>query len=414
MPGGAPSPDSTSTAPFTTETSVTVSLHSDGKCSPSDASLHASPSLTSRPPFPSTVSFNILLHAIARSASGAPNRQQKPLSSLAAVRRELAAGRYTRADAISFFRLVWRRLCEAGTPSAASWAIRALFFAQLEHEQGMHDCMRAMVAAGACSTASVNTALGAYAARHRDASADLCAVYEALRYNQLLDELRRVGHAARPPAQSDPAVRRVLGVDAVPPDVLPDRATYALLVRLLTQRGDLSGALRVLHDMVVTPSAPPTTSLPRPYVSLGESDAHGMAPSVDVYHAFFSAFAKYGVPADVRQRGAAPHEWEWAAPDTLWNVHTLAELFEGYLRVDPLHTPPRRSRRRPSQAPAPTPHQLYQVLLALQRVGHGHHAWVCAQWRRLVAKFDDPSHWYDFRVDARLAASLAALGCPIS
>lgn len=355
-----------------------------------DAPAHA----RGRPTFPNVVSYNLLLHAIVRSLPADAGRARAAPATLAAVRREVHAGRYTRTDAEAFFHLVWARLEAADAPSEASWAIRVLLYTQLARLGAVQQSMRACVAAHRCSTAAVNTALGAYAAAHRTdpaMPARVGGVYEALRYNRLLAELGRA-----PPRVRDDDVHAVLGVDRVPAAVHPDRGTYALLIRLLTQRGDLSGALRVLHDMVVTP---------------GARGAPGTAPGPDVYHAFFAAFARFGVPASVRRRGAAPDAWEWheRTPGG-WGVAALAELFEGYLRVQPADAPPRRVRRRRGavRAPAPSPEALYQVLCALRRVGGAHRAWVATQWARVVDKFADAAHWYGFRVDARLARALEA------
>lgn len=352
--------------------------------------------------FPNVVSYNLLLHAIVRSLPAADaGRARAPPTSLHAARRELHAGRYTRSDAEAFFELVWARMAASCTPSRASWAIRALFYTQLRRVGAVQQCVRASVAAHKCSTALINTALGAYAAAHRAdpaLPARLGAVYEALRYRVLLAELGRA-----PPAAPDVDTRAVLGIDALPRGVLPDRGTYALLIRHLAQRGDLDGALRVLHDMIVTPGAPRGARADAP-------DAHGMAPGTDVYHAFFAAFARLGVPGRARVRGATPDAWVWDVPaDAPWNVAAFAELFEGYLRVHPAHTPPRRTRAR---APAPSPAQLYVVLVALRRVAGAETAWAAAQWARLVDKFGDAAHWDHFRLDARVERMAAALGAP--
>lgn len=355
-----------------------------------------------RPPtartFPNVVSYNLLLHAIVRSLPADAGRARAPPTSLHAVRRELQAARYTRTDAEAFFELVWARMAASCTPSRASWAIRALFYTQLRRLGAVQQCVRASVAAHRCSTALINTALGAYAAAHRtDAAlpARLGAVYEALRYRVLLAELGRA-----PPTTPDVDTRAVLGIDALPRGVLPDRGTYALLIRHLAQRGDLDGALRVLHDMIVTPGAPRGAR--------DAPDAHGMAPGTDVYHAFFAAFARLGVPGRARVRAATPDAWVWdVPPDAPWNVAAFAELFEGYLRVHPAHTPPRRTRGR---APAPSPAQLYHVLVALRRVAGRETAWAAAQWARLVDKFGDAAHWDHFRLDARVEGLVAALG----
>ncbi|PKI83571.1 hypothetical protein MVES_002663 [Malassezia vespertilionis] len=314
--------------------------------------------------FPDTVSYNIVLHAIVRSIPTGPGaarhaRQRAP-PTIEAVRKDLAATPHSAQRAVQYFDTVWRELCATCAPSHRSWSTRMLLYARMRRADKMRACMQAMVQARQCSTASVNLAMQMHARLYRD-MAQLDGVYEAMRYNHLQLEM---GHGRGRAAPRTAHVEAVLGVPYVPDDIVPDRGTFLLLIRHHANSGDLDRALQVLHDMLVTPW----------------DTAHGMAPSLEVYHAMFTAFARFG------------------ASGGAWHVHTLGELFDGYLRVAPFSA-------SAAHAAAPGPRQLCTVLQALWATSRDP-AWVAAQWRRLVQKFAHEA-WHGFRVDARVDRKLA-------
>ena len=387
--------------------------------------------------FPDAVSYNILLQTIARSVPiaqpGRTPRVPRAPASLApeALRRHALAAPYTGGRAEQLFSAVWERMTRSGVaPTPTGWSARIMLYARLGRLDRVQQSVRAMHAVGALSTVAVNAALWSYARLRllegRAPAAELEAVrevYESMRYELLQTEVARAAGApsGAPAAPPSAAVERVLGIDRVPRGTLPDRATYALLIRLYASNGDLASALGVLHDMVVTPGGEAdedraeARGAPVPYLTRGAEDARGMAPSIDVYHALFAAFARYGTPPGAA--GGRAH--------SLWNRRMFTELFEGYLRASARASAPRpahgqrypRTAHLHATALAPSARQLFWVLAALRRVSGDQAVWVLEQWDRVVRKFApsgggggaNDEGWYGFQISGRVQHVLAEL-----
>ncbi|WFC97451.1 hypothetical protein MYAM1_000165 [Malassezia yamatoensis] len=371
----------------------------------------------SRPKFPDTISYNILLHSIARSVPKEVGRQRTLPSSLSGIRREIQLARYTRKDAQALFFQIWQTLQHEGKPTPISWAIRVFFLVKTGQITSAQEALRESIRENNCSATAITTLLDAYAQNHRadpKMPEQLASIYTLLRSNTTLDEHPRPGHSE----EDNSALRLILGLEQIPANIVPERGTYAVLIRCFTQADDLNRALQVLHDMVMAPNPASVrgqeierdSDQNQQYVN---AQGSGMAPSADIYHSFFLAFARRGTPASVKTRGDSALAWEWSIKtNNSWNVTALAQLFEGYLRVHPKDTPPFRSKPRQSngfRAPAPNVKQLNTVLLALCKVGQDHAAWVEMQWARLAEKFGDEAYWYSFHTNQQINRVLEEL-----
>lgn len=388
--------------------------------------------------FPDTISFNILLHTLVRNIGASPppvfrrsslslrtmallpsqdtkEEPTLPIAMLRTIRQRLS----TEAGAPSFltssFESIWAWMEQhpTCTPSRISWCIRLSMYVRLRRWDEVRSCMATMTELGMCSTHAVNTVLQAYMQSTTDEaptrSTHLRHVYEALRFNALCTA--RDALSSHPPvtaaaasataaAESALSLGQVLGIDALPRTIVPDRATYALVVRGLAEAGDLDGALHVMHDMVVTPEHP---------------DDLGMKPTMDIYHTLFQGFAHFGVGAQYRTATQT-----WSVSDTSpWNIHALEQLLEGYLRLEPTSRflpasdeslSPSSQLKMPATL-APSPRALASLLAALRKVSRSHRRYMTRQWARIAAKFQAPP-WHGWRIDRSLQRTLSMLGIP--
>lgn len=261
--------------------------------------------------FPNTVSYNTLLHAIACRV---------PL-------RRFRNARVHRAEQL--FDAAWARLCSDPhvSPDAVSWTTRVAFYTRTGARERIAECTMAMHQHGVLTNAGVNAALWAYVRLWNvEARGDL-------------DGLREVYAHIKAQRALETSVPTLPVLPPVPLSV----ATCALLIRVLSARGDLAGALDVMHDLV---------------------GLHGDTP-LSVYHALFRGFARFGKSARIVERHSDPTRCVWSAPGgTLWTVHTLVPLFDGYIRACGTH-------RR-------------QAAAALRRVSGNDIAWTSAQLARLT------------------------------
>ncbi|WFD31908.1 hypothetical protein MSPP1_002949 [Malassezia sp. CBS 17886] len=409
--------------------------------------------------FPDAASFNLLLYALVPHAAPRaytqrhlrapvprvpPQAHASTAPLLDALRADLRRHALTPAQAAAYFEAVWDRLCVAQAPTPVSWSIRVALHARMGHWDRVRASVREACAAGACTTDVVNAALGALLRRRRrKALPAVYSVYASMRYHLLQTErewvaaARTGGPGGRDAGAPDGRLRggpsrraaalprsavHALGVTHLPACVVPDRRTYALVIRALTLADDMDGALGVLHDMVVTPEARPggTRAAHPPPLAPGPARAQGHPPSIDIYHSLFAAFARRGSGAIPQFAHADPTRWTWRVHEQAgaWTMHTFAELFEGYLRVTSA-----AQARGAAAARAPTTTHLLSVLAALRRVSGDCAPWVLSQWARVVRQFAPPpdalsgawnppntNGWHGFRIDPRVQRVLEQVG----
>ncbi|WFD20764.1 hypothetical protein MCAP1_003017 [Malassezia caprae] len=343
------------------------------------------------PTFPDTVSYNLLLHTLVRSVPQDgpihPRRVRRalvaPSSWAGTLRHRLRTAPFSAAAAEQYFEATWAHMASSPStaPSPMSWCIRLALYTRLGRLEQVQACVRDLVARGLGSIDVVNAALSAYSALAPPAARATLPQAVQLVYDALQAQAQ-----GRVLTDAQPALEQVLGIPALPPDIVPDRTTYALVIKALAEAADLPGALHVLHDRVATPTGAP--------------------PTLDMYHTLLAGFARFGVRARrLEGRSAAP-PGAWALEGGgAWTIFALHELFEGYLRVEPApHTPERR-------VPPPSPRALAHVLAALRQVSGDDRAYVGAQWARLMAKLSAPP-WQRVRLDTRTAHALRALNVP--
>lgn len=358
------------------------------------AAVAPPPHANATPTFPDTVSYNLLLHTLVRSVPRHgcvhPRRVRRalaaPSSWAGTLRHQLRAAPFSAAAAEQYFEATWAHMASSAStaPSPLSWCIRLALYTRLGRLAQVHACVRDLVARGLGSIDVVNAALSAYVALAPPAARR--ALPQAVQH--VYDALQAQALGRPPPASARAALEQVLGIPALPPGVVPDRTTYAVVIKVLAEAADLPGALHALHDRVATP-------------------AGGGPPTLDMYHTLFAGFARFGVRAR-REDGvsaAPPGAWTLEG-EGAWTIFALHELFEGYLRVEPA---PASVERR---VPPPTPRALAHVLAALRQVSGDDRAYVGAQWARLMAKLSAPP-WQRVRLDTRTAHALRALSVPL-
>ncbi|WFD24440.1 hypothetical protein MEQU1_003141 [Malassezia equina] len=344
--------------------------------------------------FPDTVSYNLLLHTLVRSvpqhASMQPRRVRRalvaPSSWAGTLRQKLRAAPFSAAAAEQYFEATWAHMSASPTtaPSPMSWCIRLALYTRLGRLHSVHACVRDLLANNLVSIDVVNAAMSAYVAlatpaARRSQPHAIKDVYAALQAQ---------AQGREPDPSLSAALEHVLGVPALPPHVVPDRTTHALVIQALTEAADLPGALHVLHDRLATPAG------------------GGAPPTLDMYHTLFAGFARFGVRAHRSSHAASapPGAWTVEGPGP-WHIFALHELFEGYVRVEP--TPPAAERC----VPPPSPRALSHILAALQQVSGHDRQYVGTQWARLMAKLSAPP-WQRVRLDTRTAQALRALNVP--
>lgn len=345
---------------------------------------------TGTPTFPDTVSYNLLLHTLVRSVprhgSIHPRRVRRalvaPSSWADTLRHQLRTAPFNAAAAEKYFEATWAHMASSPrtAPSPMSWCIRLALYTRLGRLEQVHACVSDLVARGLGSIDIVNAALSAYIALAPPAAR--AALPQAVQ--RVYDALQAQAHG-RVLSGAQPALEQVLGIRALPPEVVPDRTTYALVIKALTEAADLPGALHVLHDRVATPA--------------------GGAPTLDMYHTLLAGFARFGVRARRQESVSAAPPGAWILEgEGPWTIFALHELFEGYLRVEPA---PHTERR----VPPPSPRALAHVLAALRQVSSDDRAYVGAQWTRLMSKLSAPP-WQRVRLDTRTSHALRALNVP--
>src|SRR6266702_5422754 len=95
-------------------------------------------------------------------------------------------------------------------------------------------------------------------------------------------------------------------------DVVPDAATYHILIQACAYHGDLRGSLEMLADM------------------LSASAASSSASRLTMFRAIFLGFARHGVPPSSSSPANAG-----APPPLEWTLQTLEALFERFLELEP-------------------------------------------------------------------------------
>ena len=247
----------------------------------------------------------------------------------------------------------------------------------------------------------------------------------------------------RTPAQQQ--LHRILGIDALPFDVIPNARTYAQTVKALSWHGGLNAAISVMEDMISTPldagrhlkrMTLEQRSEDEFFTSQKDSNSKQMGaettflPTIDIYDSLFRAFARHSVPARIEfLNEVVPSASRWTAEqddaedlESPWNVKSFCEVLEAFLKVLPRMRPKRKGwidpyqdasarpssiasqSQRPTAAPrrdtwemsemsvAPSPDQFFWLLTAMRRVSGDHARWVLLQWERVWRKFS-PVDW---------------------
>ncbi|WFD28240.1 hypothetical protein MNAN1_003247 [Malassezia nana] len=347
------------------------------------------------PTFPDTVSYNLLLHAIVRSiprrGAAHPRRARHTRAASTSwadtLRYQIRTAPFSAAAAEKYFEATWAHMaaCTTTAPSLLSWCTRLALYTRLGRLEQVQACVRDLFARGLGSMDVINAAISAYAAL-APAHARPALPHTV---QSVYDALQAHAHGQPLPASAHAVLEQVLGTSTLPALSVPDRTTYAVVIKALVEAGDLSGALHVLQDRVA-------------------ALAGALPPTWDLYHTLFQGFARFGLRAQ-RQMGVdAPPPGAWTLQGKgAWHIFALHELFEGYLRVEPPSNVLERC------VPPPSPRALAQVLAALRQVSSDDRAYVGTQWARLMAKLDAPP-WQRVRLDTRTEHALHALSVPRS
>ncbi|WFD35155.1 hypothetical protein MCUN1_002005 [Malassezia cuniculi] len=193
--------------------------------------------------FPNIVSYNTLLHAV--------------VCHIPTTRTSGTAARTLHTEKL--FEAAWDRLArdEHVVPDSVSWTTRIAFYTRTGKRGQIAECVKQMNDLGLLTTPAINAALWAYIALWRiERQGDVACVEQVYAHMKASQPLESTGVPTLPTLP-----RAELSV-----------ATCALLIRVLAARGNLSGALNVMHDLVAI---------------------NGDTPA-SVYHTLFHGFARYG------------------------------------------------------------------------------------------------------------------------
>ncbi|KAI0260520.1 hypothetical protein BC834DRAFT_973384 [Gloeopeniophorella convolvens] len=209
-------------------------------------------------------------------------------------------------------------LARAGAGAASAHAHVALlgFFAARGELQGVRGVLRAMRAQGVrlAQGAPFNAALWAFARNGRlDVAGAMYRVVRArMRHGE--EEEEEEEEEGGEIAELERALEEREMV-AIPRGVVPDVATYTIMVQAHAYRGDLRAALGALADMLgALPLPPPThaTSPPgafsAPAATHPEDDDPDAPPTAAAFRALFLGFARHGAPPHSSAGSAWTHD----------------------------------------------------------------------------------------------------------
>ncbi|KZS97497.1 hypothetical protein SISNIDRAFT_405104 [Sistotremastrum niveocremeum HHB9708] len=192
-------------------------------------------------------------------------------------------------------------------------------------------------------------------------------IYRTLRNHHFPDDHAFLSHY---PPISD------FGGFHIPPEMVPDCATYTLLVQSLAYTGRFVEAVKIFEDLVALPE-PPLTTKGR------KVDASSNAHLLPVYRAFFLGFARHGDyqrPRSKQRLDTALVSRLFNKPDPgPWNAtnfHTMLNMF--------LATCDNTS---------PTERTIYWIMIAAGRVSGNDEIRLANVWRRLNETFERRDGW---------------------
>ena len=202
----------------------------------------------------------------------------------------------------------------------------------------------------------------------------------------------------------------------IPQGIKPTRQTFGLLINAFAHAGDLESALTIMGDALSdghTPGVPEYIALFRGFARHGEvpeivaGEAAALFPVWEDNHSLASQVE----PESVERRGRIERIWERGifrreppahlAPkaENLWTRSTLDSLFAGFMAVRANNG----LRAEKGASRAPSPKQVYTVLLAFARVTNGDAEVVRGAWEAMHGKFgEEGAGWCSWREDGRL------------
>jgi len=110
----------------------------------------------------------------------------------------------------------------------------------------------------------------------------------------------------------------------LPPEIVPDRVTYTLLIQCYAYQGDLTRTLQIFMDML---SSPDPVAIWR---GEGETEAK-FVPLLPIFRAIFLGFYRHTV--DPRCQGTVPEPKLPVRKRTQWCMDNLNTIYKSFLRL---------------------------------------------------------------------------------
>ena len=282
-------------------------------------------------------------------------------------------------DGLRLFETTWRHFCAQYKPDASSYGLALLMVSKLAAWQALlpgatdvwepvRRLMEIIADQGMLRASHLNQVMWAslrydpslLEAQSGERTEDWSSVgwpssdayrqiYEEMRGNAVRAEMDALQHSqnketiARNAPCIPPLDNALLGkVRTMPTDVLPTHLTYELLIRALTWRGDLRGAVVILDEMMQSQadSTKRLLSLRRGEQLSDPTSSPNFQPTLATFDAFFRGFCKHGVPSTLLDFDhSSPQKGQWVQTHTNeeangWTIEALEGLLEGLLDLD--------------------------------------------------------------------------------
>lgn len=298
------------------------------------------------------------------------------------------------------FEFWWDRLQEVNADQEDSWSIvvRVMMFQRSGQTESVVELVNASSHLDSASfTILLNFAIWSLALDGRFGA--VAAAYESLRPSSHLPLKTEREQRIRIPSNSKPT-----------------RQTFGLLINGFAHAGDLESALTIMGDALedgYTPGVPEYIALFRGFARHGEvpdvaaGEAAALFPVWEDNH----TLASQGDVGTVDRRGRIESIWERGIfrrdppahlankAENPWTRSALDSLFAGFMAV----LPSTGLRAEKSASRAPSPKQVYKVLLAFARVTNGDPNVVRGAWEAMHRKFgEEGGGWRSWREDGRL------------
>ncbi|PWN48474.1 hypothetical protein IE53DRAFT_381321 [Violaceomyces palustris] len=158
---------------------------------------------------------------------------------------------------------------------------------------------------------------------------------------------RRGPTRSSPNQRGQQALARIFGMSHLPREIVPDKITYSIMIKLTSWSGDFATSIGILKDMTSTPAGREGGE---------EEEVELLTPDISIYDSLFRAFSKHSIASKcVKLDRQRPWETQWEVPCvggesggegtsrrssskkplSNWNVLTLSEIFESLLEIRP-------------------------------------------------------------------------------